>query len=194
MRKPLSNPLRAALCTLIPAAVLAACATPPPQGGRQVMRNTDRYSRLSPQDVALISPGENAFMNRDAAGAAASVAEDFSWWMVGEDGPKQVVAGREATMKLISRFFGATNFDSKVYRLGLVGNILVQVEVDTLQTERGPVEKTSLELYEFRDGKRWREWRFAPLANPLSSGTGSSADGAHAAGARAPANAPSGTR
>jgi hypothetical protein len=50
----------------------------------------------------------------------------------------------------------------------MVGNILIQVEVDKYDSKtEGKVEKTSLELYEFRNGQRFREWRFTPTASPF---------------------------
>ena len=45
--------------------------------------------------------------------------------------------------------------------------MLVQIEVDKVGSPAGPVEKTSLEVYEFRNGLRWREWRFIPGEKPL---------------------------
>ncbi|MDX2223132.1 MAG: nuclear transport factor 2 family protein [Rhodospirillaceae bacterium] len=145
--------------------VLAACADGParPSAQSQLVADTSRYAKLSAADAAMIEVGETAFMNKDAAAAAATVTEDFEWWIIGPDGPKQVVKGRAATEKLIGQFFAASDFESKVYRLGMVGNILVQVEVDTVPQPDGTKKTTtSLELYEFRDGKRWREWRFQP--------------------------------
>ena len=157
----LRRTILATICLL----ALTGCATAPvsaPVSDRQIVKNSDRFSKLSKDDTALIAVGESAFMSKDAKGAAETVTDDFEWWIVGPEGPKQVVKGRDATLKMISQFLGKAKFDSKVYRLGLVGNILVQVEVDTVQTDKGPVETTSLELYEFKDGKRAREWRFKP--------------------------------
>jgi hypothetical protein len=141
--------------------LLGACAAQP-TAQSQLVRDTSKYAKLSKDAEAMIEPGETAFMLKDAKGAAASITDDFSWWLVGKDGPKQVVKGKEATEKLMAQFFGQSNFESKVYRLGMVGNILVQVEVDKVQTPEGPKETVSLELYEFKNGKRWREWRFTP--------------------------------
>jgi ketosteroid isomerase-like protein len=151
------------------AVALAACADAPARPGAQsqLVADTSRYSTLSAADAAMIEVGETAFMNKDAKAAAATVTEDFEWWIVGPDGPRQVVKGREATERLIGQFFAASDFESKVYRLGMVGNILVQVEVDTVPQPDGTTKTTtSLELYEFRDGKRWREWRFQPTDSP----------------------------
>ncbi len=37
-------------------------------------------------------------MKRDVAASGAAMTEDFSWYTVKEDGPKEMVRGREATM------------------------------------------------------------------------------------------------
>jgi limonene-1,2-epoxide hydrolase len=116
----------------------------------------------------MIEQGETAFLKRDAGALAPTLSEDYSYWLVTEQGPTKAMQGREDTIRMVSGFFAnAQWFDSKVYRLGMVGNMLVQVEVDTVGSPRGPVTKTSLEIYEFRDGKRWREWRFSPTDSPM---------------------------
>jgi hypothetical protein len=80
-----------------------------------------------------------------------------------------MVRGREATAERLKTFFASpvwTTSDSEVHRLGMVGNTLVQVEIDTLNMGQGPVRQTSLHIYEFRDGKRWREFAFYPQDLP----------------------------
>ena len=72
--------------------------------------------------------------------------------------------GREQTVQMLSMFFENTNWvDSKTYRLGMVDNILIQVEDDTYETQTGPSTVRTLNLYEFKDGKRWRNWKFFPV-------------------------------
>ena len=46
----------------------------------------------------------------------------------------------------------------------MLGNILVQVEVDTFMRDGAPTAMETLSVYEFREGKRWREWKFYPTA------------------------------
>jgi limonene-1,2-epoxide hydrolase len=134
----------------------------------QVIADTRRFTRIPRQTLAMIERGEAAFLARDPAALAPTLSEDYSWWVVGESGAVPMIRGRDATVKMLGGFFDATQwFDSKVYRLGLVGNLLVQVEVDTVGSPNGPVTKTSLEIYEFRNGERWREWRFSPLNSPF---------------------------
>jgi ketosteroid isomerase-like protein len=137
----------------------------------QVVADTSRYSRISPEVIAMIEKGEADFMARDAVKLGDSITEDFVWYRVGPDGPVEAVRGRDNTVKLMQQFFTVDapgGFESKVYRLGMVGNILIQVEVDKYESKtEGKVEKTSLEIYEFRDGRRFREWRLIPTASPF---------------------------
>lgn len=127
------------------------------------------YRQISPDVIELIESAEIAFMNQDADGIRAYLAEDFAWYQINEDGAKQTVKGREETVQLLTSFFGNNNWtESEVHRLGMLGNILIQVEVDTFMREGTPVEMETLSIYEFRDGKRWREWKFYPTAsNPF---------------------------
>jgi ketosteroid isomerase-like protein len=113
----------------------------------------------------MIDDSELAFTKRDVEASGAAMTEDFSWYTVKEDGPKEMVRGREATMARLKMFFDSpmwTTNDSEVHRLGMVGNTLVQVEIDSLQMNGKPVRQTSLHVYEFKDGKRWREFAFYP--------------------------------
>lgn len=137
----------------------------------QVVQDTSIYSKIKPDVLAMIEKGEADFLARDAQRLADSVTEDFTWYRVAPDGPKLAVQGRENMVKMLQQFFNAdapAGFESKVYRLGMVGNILIQVEVDKYDSKtEGKVDKTSLELYEFKDGKRFREWRLTPTASPF---------------------------
>ena len=137
----------------------------------QVVEDTSKYSKIKPEVLAMIEKGESDFMARDAEKLGASVTEDFIWYRVAPDGPKVAVQGRENMKKMLQQFFtqdAPAGFESKVYRLGMVGNILIQVEVDKYESKtEGKVEKTSLELYEFRNGQRFREWRLTPTNSPF---------------------------
>ncbi len=137
----------------------------------QVVQDTSIFSKIKPDVLAMIEKGEADFLARDPQRLADSVTEDFTWYRVAPDGPKLAVQGRASMVKMLEQFFNAdapAGFQSKVYRLGMVGNILVQVEVDKYDSKtEGKVEKTSLELYEFRDGRRFREWRLTPTNSPF---------------------------
>jgi len=131
--------------------------------------STNPYQQISPEVIAMIEAAEMPFMNQDAAGIGEFLTEDFAWYQVNENGATQAVKGREETVQLLSSFFGNNSWtESEVHRLGMLGNILVQVEVDTFVRDGVPVEMETLSVYEFRGGRRWREWKFYPAAdNPF---------------------------
>jgi CO/xanthine dehydrogenase FAD-binding subunit len=159
------SPLGALLLLL--ALAVAATAWAADSVRFQVIRDTTRYTRIPRSVITMIEKGEAAFLARDAAALGPTLAEDYQWWVIGPQGPNKAIEGRGATVAMLRGFFrNAQWFGSKVYRLGMVGNLLIQVEVDKVGSPQGPVEKTSVEIYEFRDGLRWREWRFTPDATP----------------------------
>jgi len=124
----------------------------------------ENYRNIPTDVLAVIEAGEAAFMDHDAEAAGDSLDEDFAWYRITDEGPQQMVKGRDETVELLRSFFGATNWsDSEVHRLGMLGNILVQVEIDVFESEDGPVTQRSLSVYEFKNGKRWREWKFYPV-------------------------------
>lgn len=132
----------------------------------QVTTWGEQYRRIPDSYLAMIEASEQAFMDRDVAASGQYLTDDFSWYRVTEEGPKEMVRGREATLAQLRSFFASpawTTRDSEVHRLGMVGNTLVQVEIDTLDLGNGPVRQTSLHVYEFRDGRRWREFAFYPV-------------------------------
>ncbi|MSQ87578.1 MAG: nuclear transport factor 2 family protein [Alphaproteobacteria bacterium] len=137
----------------------------------QVVADTSIFIKIKPDVLAMIEKGEADFLAKDPARLGDSITEDFTWYRVMPDGPKLAVQGRENTVKMLAQFFtndAPSGFESKVYRLGMVGNILIQVEVDKYESKtEGMVEKTSVELYEFRNGRRFREWRLTPTASPF---------------------------
>ncbi len=128
----------------------------------------EQYRSIPQRYQRIIEDSERAFLARDAEASAASLADDFSWYRVTDEGPQQMVSGRAATLERLRQFFASPMWESgtnsEVHRLGMVGNTLVQVEIDTLNMGNGPVRQTSLHVYEFRDGKRWREFAFYPAA------------------------------
>ena len=123
----------------------------------------NQYTKISPEALAVIAAGEAAFANQDAAAVGPYLAEDYSWYHITEAGPVMMISGRQKTVELLQTFFQDDSWrESEVHRLGMLDNILVQVEIDTLQTDSGPEVRRSITIYEFRDGKRWREWKFYP--------------------------------
>lgn len=142
-------------------ALLAALAF---LAGAAAMAAVKQSYRTVPADfLPTIEGAEDAFNRKDAAGVAAWLAEDYSWWQVTPAGAREAIRGREPTVALLETFFRSdTWLSSEFERLGMVGNILVQVEEDRVLEAGKPVTKVTLNLYEFRDGKRWREWKFFP--------------------------------
>jgi len=124
---------------------------------------TASYREVPAGFLPVIEAAERAFDEKKGAEVGAYLAEDYSWWQVTPEGPREAVRGRAATVALIERFFGSGAWvSSRFERLGMVGNILVQVEEDVVLEAGKPVTKVTLNLYEFRDGRRWREWKFFP--------------------------------
>lgn len=125
----------------------------------------NRYTTISEEALDIIEAGETAFAEQDAVASGSYLAEDYSWYHVTDEGPKQMISGREQTVELLKTFFSDNSWqESEVHRLGMLDNILVQVEIDTLATANGPEVRRSITIYEFKDGKRWREWKFYPSA------------------------------
>ena len=129
------------------------------------------YREIPPDVLARIEESDQAFMQKDLDTIAGHLAEDFSWYMIGADGPKQMVSGRANTLERLSAFFAGDSgwTDAEVYRLGGLGNIFVQVEVDHFDTPEGPKTVRTLTVYEMKGDKRWREWKFYPVESDSAS-------------------------
>jgi hypothetical protein len=128
----------------------------------------ERYRSIPARYQQLIDDSELAFTRRDAEGSADSLDENFSWYTFNDAGPVEMVRGKAATRERLRQFFASplwTDNNSQVHRLGMVDNVLVQVEIDNLNTPQGLQAKTSLHVYEFRNGKRFRETVFYPAAD-----------------------------
>ena len=140
--------------------LLSACATDP------LTDSAEKFRDVPPDLEAVVDATDGQFMNRDAEAMGAIITDDFSGWSVTEDGPKVRVSGREQTVQMLEMFFAESPsswVDSRTYRLGMVDNILVQVEEDVYATDTGERMVRTLNLYEFKDGKRWRNWKFFPV-------------------------------
>ena len=126
---------------------------------------SEDFAAIPPDTLALIEKAEVAFIDQDAAAVGPYLAEDYAWYQVNDEGPKLMIQGRDQTVALLEGFFGNNDWsDSDVQRLGMLDNILVQVEIDHFG--EGETRRTirSLNIYEFKDGLRWREWKFYPAA------------------------------
>jgi len=128
------------------------------------------YSQFYEEDnphVALINLTEKKFVANDVEGALEGLHENFAMYEVTPEGAEERVRGIEATRSALKMSFGTSKWlGASVYKWGLTGNTLVQIEEDHFQTE-GDGERVvkTLVVFEFKDGKRWREWRFKPQAN-----------------------------
>ena len=112
----------------------------------------------------VISDSQAAFMKRDLEGAIAALDDDYVLYDIRDDGPSVRMRGRDNVRTLLGKFFenNTSWVDSEVERLALMDNILVQVEYDAFQTTDGVKTIPTLVVFEHRNGKRWREWRFSP--------------------------------
>lgn len=147
-----------AVCAVAAAAVLGFAA------GLGAADKED-FREIPPDMLALIEKAETAFLEQNAAAVGPYLAENYSWYQVNEEGAKMMIQGRDETVALLGGFFGNNDWrDSDVQRLGMLDNILIQVELDHFG--QGETAKTirSLNIYEFKDGMRWREWKFYPIA------------------------------
>lgn len=133
--------------------------------GGFALARSENFAEIPPDMLALIEKAEVAFVDQDAAAVGPYLAEDYAWYQVNDAGPKLMIQGRDETVELLQGFFGNNDWsDSDVQRLGMLDNILVQVEIDHFGDGESQRTIRSLNIYEFKDGLRWREWKFYPAA------------------------------
>ena len=112
----------------------------------------------------VIARSEEHFENMNVEGAILSLDDDFTMYEITDEGAEEMVRGIEQVRSALSGVFGSgTWMGANVYKWGLTDNTLVQIEEDFYSTEDGGTRAVkSLVVVEYRDGKRWREWRFKP--------------------------------
>ena len=119
------------------------------------------------QFVRSMEASSAAFRAKDMEGTRAHMAEDFATFELhGENAPKLLVKGREETIAVMNTFF-AGDFGSRwqgaeVERLGSIGNAMVQIEHDRYKYEDGIRTISTFVIIQYKNGKRWREWRLRP--------------------------------
>lgn len=134
--------------------------------GGFALARSENFAEIPPDMLALIEKAEVAFVDQDAAAVGPYLAEDYAWYQVNDAGPKLMIQGRDETVTLLQGFFGNNDWsDSDVQRLGMLDNILVQVEIDHFGDGESGRTIRSLNIYEFKDGLRWREWKFYPVTD-----------------------------
>jgi limonene-1,2-epoxide hydrolase len=126
----------------------------------------EAYRQIPARYGQVIADMEAALRRKDLDAMKLGLHEDYSSYRITDSGPVETVHGRDATVeqmkKLIASPAWANARESELHRLGMVGNLLIQVDVDTRPSEKGPVKHTSLHIYEYKDGKVWREFTFVP--------------------------------
>ena len=137
---------------------VSACGTLSKESPVPEMTETEK------QYEAIIQKSQDAFMAKDGEGAIADLDEDFRYFEIGEEGPKESIRGKENVREALTMMFATDRWlGAEVDRWGLMDNIMVQVEKDTFKTEDGgTITVPTLVVFEHRNGKRWREWRFRP--------------------------------
>ena len=116
-------------------------------------------SRYAP----IIQSSEAAFMQRDVEGAIENLDPDYVLLDIKDEGAVERVRGIETVRSALGMMFESDVWiDSEVTRLALVDNTLVQIEHDTFKTDDGTKTVSTLVVFEHRNGKRWREWKFYP--------------------------------
>jgi len=112
----------------------------------------------------VIARSEEHFENMNVEGAILSLDDDFTMYEINDEGAEEMVRGIEQVRAALGGVFGSgTWLGANVYKWGLTDNTLVQIEEDFYRTEDGGTRSVkSLVVVEYRDGRRWREWRFKP--------------------------------
>jgi len=107
-----------------------------------------------------------AFNRKDADALGELLADDYSWYLVGEEGPTKATEGRDQTVERMRGFFASMPYsESRIAETLEVGPLIVAVEKDTFVENGRAVERTTLGVYEYRDGKLRRAWAF-PVPGP----------------------------
>lgn len=124
-----------------------------------------------PKYEASMEASSEAFRAKDMDATLEHMSEDFATYELhGEDAPKLLVKGREETVAIMKSFFtgdfGSRWDGADVEKLGSIGNTMVQIEHDRYKYDDGIRIISTFVIIQYKDGKRWREWRLVP--DPVS--------------------------
>lgn len=133
-------------------------------------RGFSKFYEADNRYAAVIEESEEFFSNMDIAGAIQSLDDEFTMYEITAEGPEARVQGIAQVREAVGGVFSSGKWlGANVYKWGLTDNTLVQIEEDFFATDDDGVNggKRSIKtlvVFEHRDGKRWREWRFKPEA------------------------------
>ena len=108
-----------------------------------------------------------AFERKDMEATRSHMAEDFATYELhGPESPKLLVKGRDKTIEVMNTFFagdfGSSWDGAEGEKLGSIGNTMVQIEYDRYNLEGGQITIPTFVIIQYKDNKRWREWRLRP--------------------------------
>lgn len=117
--------------------------------------------------AASMEASSAAFERKDMEATRSHLHADFATYELhGEDSPKLLVRGRDKTIEVMNTFFagdfGSSWQGADVERLGSIGNTMVQIEHDRYQAGEGTRTISTFVIIQYKDDKRWREWRLIP--------------------------------
>ena len=128
-----------------------------------VTDDSEFFARSGSRYAAIIQASEAAFMDRDLENAIKDLDDDYIMYDVNDAGAEERIRGMEQVRAALGPMLESDIWvGSEVDRLALLDNTLVQVEHDTFKTDDGTKTVSTLVVFEHRNGKRWREWRFVP--------------------------------
>lgn len=131
-------------------------------------RGFSKFYEADNRYAAVIEESEEYFSNMNIEGALESLDDEFTMYEITAEGAETRVQGIEQVRKAVGGVFGTGKWQgANVYKWGLTDNTLVQIEEDFFETDDdgtngGRRSIKTLVVFEHRDGKRWREWRFKP--------------------------------
>ena len=107
-----------------------------------------------------------AHASQDPQAAVAELADDYAWYRISDEGPRNVVSGKEKVLAATTALYAGDALDGylgfRAIPLAVVGNLAVQLEAEAYQLAEGRKDVQMLTIYEMKDGKHRRLWSFVP--------------------------------